>query len=606
MSFLTLCKRNEVSLVRQLSHLRLHPRLAFSAWTPRQVLSLLAALIVSISPTPATAQTVSVPAGLSNHFGFGIEAGQGDTWMPESGIAWDYRWQYLAGGVNTNQGWETWNPNGTFALYYAMEADQRGFIPMFPYYELFQSSGNCNSCNENQKTLTNLNTPATMRAYFDNFALLMKRLGPGTYDGIKGFSKTALVNVEPDFSGGYTVQAVNNGVCFSFCTGRGNDPALLRASVATSGHPDVAAYPDTYVGATQALAHLRDLYAPNVLLGYEVSPWATGVDIGMDSNPNLNAAAMGQQVGVFLRKTGPHEVLFSDPLDRDAGQYKAQFGQNRWWDRLNVRFPNFARWEQYLNGSITADNNTPMLLWQVPVGNQYFQTENNTDGHYQDNRAEYIFGHIPELIQTGVIGALFGPGNGGNSAYGDNKHDGVTNPPAFCTTDGISTGQICNDHPSSVADDDGGYIRMMGKAYYQNTVALAGAPASPPATAPAPAPALAPENVPLRVELGQAIVDPGTASMGQDVTFRQDVRVTTDATLLIDFELWDSQGQKVWQIWHDNQSLHPGGVQTDTAVLTIPESLPAGQYTFVAGVFSAGWGIEYAWNSTAGVLTIGE
>ena len=45
-------------------------------------------------------------------------------------------------------------------------------------------------------------------------------------------------------------------------------------------------------------------------------------------------------------------------------------------------------WQQYLNGSIASDNNKPMLLWQVPVGNQYFQTENNTDGHFQDNRAE--------------------------------------------------------------------------------------------------------------------------------------------------------------------------------------------------------------------------
>jgi hypothetical protein len=298
-------------------------------------------------------------------------------------------------------------------------------------------------------------------------------------------------------------------------------------------------------------------------------------------------------------------VLFNSPLDRDAGQYKALFGQNRWWDRLNVRFPNFARWEQYLNGSVTADNNKPMLLWQVPVGNQYFQTENNTDGHFQDNRAEYIFGHIPELIQAGIIGVLFGPGNGGSTSYGDNTHDGVTNPPAFCTTDGISTGQICNDHPSSVADDDGGFIRMMGKAYYQNTVALAGTNAAL-APAPEPAPTPVPQNVPLRVELGQTIVDPGTVSVGHDVTFRQDVRVTTEATLLIDFELWDSQGQKVWQIWHDNQSLHPGGALTDTAVLTIPESLPVGQYTFVAGVFSAGWGIEYAWNPAAGFLTVGE
>src|SRR6185437_3749686 len=113
----------------------------------------------------------------------------------------------------------------------------------------------------------------------------------------------------------------------------------------------------------------------------------------------------------------------------------------------------FVRWEEYLRGSIEADGNKPMLLWQVPLGNQYFQTENNTDGHYQDNRAEYIFGHVPELVQNNIVGAMFMAGNAGNTTYNDAKKDGVTNPASFCTTDGISTGTVCNNHVSTVSDD---------------------------------------------------------------------------------------------------------------------------------------------------------
>lgn len=424
------------------------------------------ALFFALSPAQS-AVAQSIPSGLPTHFGFGLEAGQGDTWLPQSGIPWDYRYQYLAGGVNTQHGWETWNPNGTFALNYAAESDELGYIPMFPYYEIFQSDGNCKRCDENQKDITNLNTPSTMQAYYQNFALLMKRLGPGTYDGIKGFGKPVLINIEPDFSGGYSVQAVNNGKCFNFCTAQGNDASFLEAAVASTGVAEVADFADTYVGFTQAIAHLRDLYAPNVLLGYEVSSWAMGNDIGLDTNPNLDATALGQRLGSFFSQLGAHEVLWNSPLDRDAGQYTVMFKQNRWWDRLNVKYPNFARWEQYLGAAIAADNSKPMLLWQVPAGNQYFQSENNTDGHYQDNRAEYIFGHIPELIQIGIIGVMFGPGNGGNTTWGDTKGDGVTNPPVVCTTDGVSSGQICNDHPSTVPDDDGGYIRMMGQAYYE-------------------------------------------------------------------------------------------------------------------------------------------
>src|SRR5207253_5815955 len=206
-----------------------------------------------------------------------------------------YRWQYLAGGVNTGHGWETWNSNGTFALGYAKEADQHGYIPMFPYYELFQSDGNCNGCNENQKNISNLYAQATMSAYYQDFALLMKRLGPGTHDGIAGFGKAAIVNVELDFAGGYAIQAVNNGVCFNFCTGRGNDPSLLKTVVGSSGVAEVAGFSDTYAGFTQALAHIRDLYAPNVVIGYDVSPWATGNDIGLDTNPNLDVSALGTE-----------------------------------------------------------------------------------------------------------------------------------------------------------------------------------------------------------------------------------------------------------------------------------------------------------------------
>ncbi|HEV7663935.1 MAG TPA: hypothetical protein VGQ62_10410 [Chloroflexota bacterium] len=556
--------------------------------------SLLTLALLSLQLSPVRAQAAP---GLPTHFGFGLSAGQGDTWMPQSAIGWDYRFQYLVGGVNTNQGWETWNPNGTFALNYAQESQQHGYIPMFPYYELLQSNGSCGNCDENRKDLTNLNDAGLMHAYFDNFALLMKRLGPGTYDGIKGFGSTALINVEADFSGGYAMQAANRGVCFNFCTGRGNEPTLVKASVASSGFADVAGFPDTYTGYTQALAHLRDLYAPNVLLGYDVSTFATGVDLGLDTNPNLDGAALGNEVGVFMSKLGPHEVLFHNPLDRDAGQYKALFGQNRWWDRLNQTFPNFTRWQQYLHATVVADGNKPMLLWQVPAGNQYFQTVNNTNGHFQDNRAEYIFSHVPELIQTGIVGVMFSPGNAGGTTWGDTIKDGITNPPVICTSDGLSSGQICNNHESTVADDDGGYIRMSGQAYYQSPVALSGAAALTGSASPVAAP--------VHVELMGAGVDPGDGIGGQEIVFHQELTVSTDANVLVDFELYDNRGQRVWQVWHDNLQFQGGAVSSDIAVFTIPDSLPAGQYTLKAGVFSAGWGTQYAWNDNAGKLTVG-
>ncbi len=75
---------------------------------------------------------------------------------------------------------------------------------------------------------------------------------------------------------------------------------------------------------------------------------------------------------------------------------------NAFWDRLNVALPNFTRWEQFLT-AVTATTGRRAMVWQVPLGNQSMRSVDNTDGHYQDNRAEYFFGHVQELLNAGVI-----------------------------------------------------------------------------------------------------------------------------------------------------------------------------------------------------------
>ncbi len=389
--------------------------------------------------------------------------------MPDSGIPWDYAYQYLTGGVNTNSGWETWNSDGQFALSYARSAGAHGYLPVFSYYELQASSGSCSGCGEIQKDLSNLNNPATMAAYYQNFARLMQQLGPSVY------GKPAIVHVEPDLSG-FAQQAVANTTgCYGYCSGQGADPSYLKASVASSGYGPVAGLPNTYTGFNWALLHLRDLYAPNVLLAVHVSDWATGVDISSDARSGVDASGLGQQAGSFAARSGitgvpngssTYDLIFNDVSDRDAGYYKSVLGNaSVWWDRLNNGFPNFHRWESYVSAVSSAAGRS-VMVWQIPEGNQYFDSENNTTGHYQDNRAEYFFGHIDELAQSNVIGLLFGSGHGGSTVHFDGMKDGVTNPAALCTSDGLSSGQICASHLSSTADDDGGYIRMAAQRYY--------------------------------------------------------------------------------------------------------------------------------------------
>jgi hypothetical protein len=580
---------------------------------------------------PATlphADAASVPTGLPSHLGIGLAASPSDIatggWLPASGIPWDYAYQYLSGGVNTGAGWETWNSNGQFPLYYAQSAAASHYIPVFSYYELRQSTTTCSGCGEAQVDLSNLNNASLMASYFQNFALLMQRLGSGSYGGISGFGQTAIVHVEPDLSA-YAEQAVlnNSANCYGYCTGQGNNPAALKAAVASSGYAAVAGYPNTYQGFNWALLHLRDLYAPNVLLAFHVSNWATMIDIGSDTSTSLDVAALGQEAGSFAAQAGisgvptgtsSYNLIFNDVLDRDAAYYKYVYGDpSRWWDSLNVTFPNFHRWESYIQ-AISGATGRSVIVWQIPEGNQYFDTENNTTGHYQDNRVAYFFGHLGELVQAGVIGLLFGAGNAGSTVNTDAMHDGITNPPSFCTGDGLSSGQICNNHTSTVSDDDGGYLRLEGQQYYAGVYPLGGpTPTNTPTATVTPTPDVSPSAtatasvtpIPLAVSVTSASAVPGTVSVPGNEKLT--ATIETNETLngaIVDFEVYNAGGSKVYQSYQSPVNFVANQPQSFQATWSVPASEAAGTYTFKLGVFGAGWSPLYVWDNAAATFVV--
>jgi hypothetical protein len=445
-----------------------------STWAPNYHWNDYAAFI-------SVGQAVQDPQIPSTFLGVGVKAPMDkervlQRWMPDTGVPWSFAYQYFNGGVYG--GWADWDGNGMRAVRFAVTAANRNYVPVFTYYQLLESNDPCNkqdAC-EQQQVLVNLNNPALMTAFYRDFELLMKRLGPGTHDGVKGYGRTAIVHVEPDLSG-YAQVAVNQPtVCGSYCDAQASGPAKLKAVVSSSGLPQLASFPNTYQGFNWALLALRNTYAPNVKLAFHVSQWATGFDIGESTDPNVNPQVEGQRAGEFAAQSGVlvtppglpgYDYLFSDPKDHDSGWYKYKLGDpTAWWDRRNVTLPNFHRWEAFIDAARQAVNK-PVYIWQIPVGNQYFRTVNNTRGHYQDNKVEYFFDHIEELRSVGIAGLLFGGGNPGVTEHWDARGDGITNPPAITNSDGDSSGQlITNDHVSTVSDDDGGYLRMRAGQYY--------------------------------------------------------------------------------------------------------------------------------------------
>lgn len=377
-------------------------------------------------PVPPVTGTGAVPAGLPAHVAIGL--GNFDlAWPGASGVPWGYRYQYISSGVNTPNGWTTWNaPPGEFALLYMNASFSQGMIPVFDYYQLRASTPNPGSENPDPK----LQNASTMNAYFADFKLLM--------DKCKQYNKTVIVHIEPDFWG--------------FCQSvHGNDPSVIPVAVASSGYADVSGFPNNLPGFAQALVHLRDLYASNCLLALHASHWAAGYDLILNS---ADPVVQATKTSNFFNALGASfELLFHDPSDRDSGFKQAVYGDGgaSWWDGAD-----FDRYRTYL-GKVWELTGRRGILWQMPIGNTVMKSCNNTWGHYQDNRVEYFLQagnrqHIVDYAAAGVIALLYGNPEAGTTSYTDSMGDGVTNPGSGTT--------------ATRADDDGGFLRNSAFDYY--------------------------------------------------------------------------------------------------------------------------------------------
>jgi hypothetical protein len=151
---------------------------------------------------------------------------------------------------------------------------------------------------------------------------------------------------------------------------------------------------------------LRDTYAPNVVLGYHVSIWGTGVDIQWSQTNNTTTDQLAARAGAFYNSLGANfDLAFAEFSDRDAGFKQAIYGDGgaSWFDA-----DDFARHARFLKGfSNTAQKR--IVLWQIPQGNTKMRAMNNTWNHYQDNRVEWLLDepartHLATYIDAGRSG----------------------------------------------------------------------------------------------------------------------------------------------------------------------------------------------------------
>ena len=292
---------------------------------------------------------------MPHHLGVGLAAGYTDNvltdWMPQSGVRWDFADLPLTSPVPGQNG------EDTSPLTYARAAAAHHYLPVFSTY--FLGAGT------QADASARLTNRAAMKTFFERFKVLFRQLG-------SKFGKVAIVHVEPNLSGFAEQIAATQANCVaSSCVG---NPRSVQVAVKSTGVPEVAGFPNTYWGLSWALAHLRDLYAPHVLLAVHLSPWATGTDITTDTSPvaaNVLGKAAGRFAALSATRGGPahvhpYDLLFTDIGDEDAGYaQKVDHTSDLWWDSLNRTEPNFHRWESYVAAAGRAAG-LPVVVWGIP------------------------------------------------------------------------------------------------------------------------------------------------------------------------------------------------------------------------------------------------
>jgi hypothetical protein len=327
---------------------------------------LLLAIVVCACALAAPARAARIQLGLANQPG-GAQA-------MRKAAPFEYRYQYLAGGVNTGSGWSTWNEHGTFVTRYVEETVKAHMTPVFTYYMIRQSLPGRDNGDEPKAVLANLRNGATMRAYWSDLALFFKRAG--------STHRRVILHVEPDMWG-YLEQA--------------GDAKLARSFA-------------------RHVVRLRNRYARNVALGYHLSEWGTKVDLSIQNPSAAETRRLAAKAASFYRLLRTRfDMVFAEFSDRDSGFKVHVYGRpaaEAWWTKAD-----FARHVRFLTRFHRRDPR-PLFLWQIPLGNTALP---DTWGRFRDNRPQWLLGrearaHRAAYRRAGVRALLFGGGADGTTS----------------------------------------------------------------------------------------------------------------------------------------------------------------------------------------------
>jgi hypothetical protein len=321
---------------------------------------------VCLCAVPASAQAARIQLGLASQ--------PGGAAAMRKAAPFKYRYQYLAGGVNTGAGWSTWNEHGSFVTRYVAESRRARITPVFTYYMIRQSLPGRDQGDEAKAVLGNLRNRATMKAYWADLALFLRRA--------RATHRRVVLHVEPDMWG-YLEQAGRTRLARAFA---------------------------------RRVVRLRKRLAPNVRLGYHLSVWGTKTDIAIQDPGPREVDRLARKAAAFYKSLRTRfDLVFGEFSDRDSGFKEHVYGQphaDAWWTKAD-----FARHVRFL-ARFHRRVRRPLVLWQIPLGNQALP---DTWARFRDNRPQWLLGkgsraHRRAYARAGVRALLFGGGADGTTS----------------------------------------------------------------------------------------------------------------------------------------------------------------------------------------------
>jgi hypothetical protein len=101
-----------------------------------------------------------------------------------------------------------------------------------------------------------------------------------------------------------------------------------------------------------------------------------------------------------------------------------------------------------------------------------------------------------------------------------------------------------------------------------------------------------------------AVTSPTAVGRGQLITITATVASSTTRKALVDVEIYNGSGTKVFQSAWDAQSFTPGAARNFATSWTVPTNEALTAHSVRIGVFGSGWGQLYHWNANAASFAV--